>query len=78
MIKSSTNTTPILIFGFVTTDSSSIMRERRKAVTIGSDIGMKNEDWSDENKIVLPELPKSLGGILDGNRVKQVKTIKKW
>ena len=36
-----------------------------------SDSGMKNEDWSDENKIILPELPKGLGGILDGNRVKR-------
>lgn len=38
---------------------------------ICSDSGMKNEDWSEENKIVLPELPKGLGSILDGNRVKR-------
>lgn len=38
---------------------------------IYSDNDMKNEDWSDENKIILPELPKGLNGILDGNRIKR-------
>lgn len=38
---------------------------------ICSDSGMQNEDWSNEDKIVLPELPKGLNGILDGNRVKR-------
>lgn len=38
---------------------------------ICSDNDMKNEDWSDENKIILPELPKGLNGILDGNRIKR-------
>lgn len=38
---------------------------------ICSDSGMQNEDWSNEDKIVLPELPKGLNDILDGNRVKR-------
>jgi len=38
---------------------------------ICSDAGLKKEDWDNENKIILPELPQGLNSVLDGNRIKR-------
>lgn len=38
---------------------------------ICSDKELTSENWSDDNRIELPELPEGLNGILDGNRVKR-------
>lgn len=38
---------------------------------ICSDAGLKKEDWDNENKIILPELPRGLNSVLDGNRIKR-------
>lgn len=38
---------------------------------ICSDAGLKKEDWDNENKITLPELPQGLNSVLDGNRIKR-------
>ena len=38
---------------------------------ICSDASLQQEDWSDKESIVLPELPSGMDGVLDGNRVKR-------
>ena len=38
---------------------------------ICSDASLQQEDWSDKERIVLPELPSGMDGVLDGNRVKR-------
>lgn len=38
---------------------------------ICSDSSLTNEDWTNNDKIVLPELPSGMDSILDGNRVKR-------
>ena len=38
---------------------------------ICSDAGLKKEDWDNENKIILPELPQVLNSVIDGNRIKR-------
>lgn len=38
---------------------------------ICSDAQLKKEDWDNEDKIVLPELPTGLNSVLDGNRIKR-------
>ena len=37
---------------------------------ICSDSALKAENWSDESKIILPELPHGFDKVLDGNRIK--------
>ncbi len=38
---------------------------------ICSDASLQQEDWSNKERIVLPELPSGLDAVLDGNRVKR-------